>query len=64
MFLGTSSTTILWKTCLQLQNCDTPSSQVHPSNQLAKKTCDERGYYKGFNILGDLKEMELMEHHT
>lgn len=26
------------------------------------KTCDERGHYKGFEFLGDLKEMEPIEH--
>lgn len=41
--------------------CNTPSSEVHPSSQPTGKTCDGRGYYKGFNILADLKEIESTE---
>jgi len=28
------------------------------------ETCDEKSYYKGFNLLGDLKEIESMESHN
>lgn len=38
-----------------------PSSKVHPRIQKTEKIFDERGYYKGVNLLSDLKEMESLE---
>jgi len=35
-----------------------PPKSTQATNQ-SGKTCDERGHYKGFNLLGNLKEMEL-----